>query len=478
MSVEQRQSQPTFQLPSWQPLLLAGGVLIALTLAGISWLAYTTEAATSALPGLALSLALATIAGYWLYHMPRTILWDKDQLTLIWLGRAETLALDTISDVQRRRYQLLLYRADKPLRCTFLVPNESTALLTWLEEQIPTVAMMRTATAPQALPITLSPRLTAPILTGSFAGLFGVIGGALVWTSWQQWQRGDGNADLVGMGLFGVVLLLFATLFLYMIIDGYIWRITFDDEAITLRRTLQTERYPAGEVTGLSLVTEERVVKGFSHTLYKLHLTLMDGTTLEIAPNLPSFPMDYAGAEEARLLSDVLAVLERHYRPVVRVDVEPPLVEDTRWGRPLSTLQWQIRPYDLTVTRLDYGEHHAAASTVHFLVGHSTAGAIRFRTTNGEVRISPDGRYIAIFDERLLVVFNLGTGRTYHRASRRGWLYAAVALAGEMIIIEEMRRTNAQQREQRNPISLEQPTSALRRGFGSAATGDFPSAYG
>jgi hypothetical protein len=263
-----------------------------------------------------------------------------------------------------------------------------------------------------------------------------------------------------------------------MVIDGYVWRITFEAETITVRRTLRTERYTAQFVTKIALSTEERAVKGFVHQIYQLRLSFMDGTELNVAPNLPSFPMDYAGAEEARLLAEVQTVLEQHYVPVVAAELAPATVADPQWGVPQAACQWQIRPYDLTVTRLDYGEHHAAASTVHLLVGHSEAGAMRFRTTNGAIRISPDGRYVVLFDETLLIAFNLANGRSYHRFSRRDWLYYQVQITDDQLLIEEMKRANAQQRAVRNPIALETPTSALRRGFGSAAGGTFPSAYG
>ena len=118
------------------------------------------------------------------------------------------------------------------------------------------------------------------------------------------------------------------------------------------------------------------------------------------------------------------------------------------------------------------------ASTVHILVGHAEAGAMRFRTTNGEIRISPDGRTVVLYDETLLVAFNLTNGRIYHRSSRRDWIYYRLEIVDGQLVIEEMKRSNPQQREMRNPISLETPTSALRRGFGSAGGGDFPSAYG
>ena len=71
--------------------------------------------------------------------------------------------------------------------------------------------------------------------------------------------------------------------------------------------------YEAKLVTKIELVNEEREVKGFVHPIYKLRLSLLDGTALDIAPNLPSFPMDYAGAEGARLLTGVQALSERYY---------------------------------------------------------------------------------------------------------------------------------------------------------------------
>ena len=103
---------------------------------------------------------------------------------------------------------------------------------------------------------------------------------------------------------------------------------------------------------------------------------------------------------------------------------------------------------------------------------------MRFRTTNGECLISDDGRFIVIFDATLLLAFNLENGRTYHRTSRQEWLYAQVTIVNDALVIEEMAQHDPQQREERRPIALGKPTSALRRGFGSAEQGDFPSAYG
>ncbi|MEZ4617283.1 MAG: hypothetical protein R2867_17480 [Caldilineaceae bacterium] len=87
--------------------------------------------------------------------------------------------------------------------------------------------------------------------------------------------------------------------------------------------------------------------------------------------------MDYAGAEEARVLGEVHAMLKAHYLPVVTTSGTGHLC-----GRdgvcPRPPISGRSAPYDLTVTRRPYGEHHAA-STVHILIGHAEAGAMRFR---------------------------------------------------------------------------------------------------
>lgn len=471
------QSPCTLHLPSWPRLLLVGCVAASGGLTLLSGLAYR-ESAPLGFYGLFFwgGLAMATLC--WLHFMPCIIGYQQGRLTVTYWWHTQAISVDGAGHVSYRRYQVTVMKGAQHLRCTFLSPNDSAFVMTWLEEQLPTLAASRLAAADRPLPLTITPRLVAPGITAGIVLLFGSTGGALLWTSWQAWQQGDGRFDHLGMGVFSFLLLFFAALFLYLLLDSYIWRFTFDEEMITLRHALHTERYSARQVSHVTLVTEERTVKGFVHQIYQLQLSLADGTDVMIAPNLPSFPMDYAGAEEARLLRNLQRVLEKHYVPVVRVDLTLDQVADSRWGRPVSAVQWQIRPYDLSVTRLDYGEHHAAASTVHILVGHSEAGAMRFRTTNGESRISPCGRYILLFDETLLIVFNLPNGRTYHRFSRQDWIYARVEFAEEVLIIEEMRRSDPQVRTQRKPISLQKPTSALRRGLGSAEHGVFPSAYG
>ena len=144
----------------------------------------------------------------------------------------------------------------------------------------------------------------------------------------------------------------------------------------------------------------------------------MDETTLDIAPDLPNFPMDYASLAEERQLTEVKAILEQYYLPVIQTEVAPSPMADEQWGIPQAAYQWQIRSYDSTVTWLDYGEDHAAASAIHILVSHAEAGTMRFRTTNGVVRVSPDGSFVVIHDATLLILFHLANGHLYQRTSR------------------------------------------------------------
>ncbi len=462
----------------WLAILLTGASLFLLAMAVVNGLAYWLEEARELLFLLPLWLGGAGWLAYLVLTLPRQLSVKNELLTLRWWWRVRTIAVAEITNVRHSRSHLTIYTADKGYRCSFLSPNAAVHLLSWLEQQVPVAAAARLTNQEQPLPITMTPRLTAPLITGIMALIFAGVGGFLLWMAWQEGSRGDSATNPLAVGAFGLLLVALAVLFFYMLLDGYIWRITFDTEAITLRHTLFTERHDAKLVTKLDLINEAREVKGFVHQIYKLRLSLVDGTELDIAPNLPSFPMDYAGAVEARLLADLQAQLEKAYMPVVTTDLEPTAFTDAHWGTPQAAYQWQIRPFDLTVTRLDYGEHHAAASTVHILVGHAEAGAMRFRTTNGETCISSNGHYVVIYDNTLLVAFNLANGRIYHRTSRRDWIYYRLEIVDEQLVIEESKRTDRQQREKRSPISLETPTSALRRGFGSAEGGDFPSAYG
>jgi len=462
----------------WLPGLLLGAILFLLSMALINWLAYWWEGAVGMLYLLPLWLGTAGWLAHLLLTLPRQLIVADGALTLRWWWRSKTIPVTAITEVRRSRYNLVISTADTKSRLSVLSPNASAHLLTWLEAWVPIAAAARQARMARPLPISLSPQLTAPLITGCMALIFAAIGGLLLWDAWQASSHGDEQSTSMASGALGLLFAAITVLLAYMLIDSYIWRITFDHDTITLRHTLFTERYASKLVTEMALIREEQEIKGFVRQIYKLRISLMDGTELDIAPNLPNFPMDYAGAEEARCLAEVQALLEHHYIPVVTMDLDPATIADSRWGTPQSAYQWQIRPFDLSVTRLDYGEHHAAASNVHLLVGHAEAGAMRFRTTNGEIRVSPDGRYIVIFDRQLLIAFNLANGRTYHRHSRRGWDYFDVRLVAETVVIEEVKRANAQQREPRKPISLERPTSALRRGFGSAEGGTFPSAYG
>ncbi|MCB0063930.1 MAG: hypothetical protein KDE19_17525 [Caldilineaceae bacterium] len=465
----------------WIVLSVLGAFIFSLSMLIVGWLAWVVEGDQSAPYVAGIWLVLAGGLGYLLATLPRAIGIEQGSLTLHWWWHTEIIAVDTVTAVSGNGYNVTLATGNNCARFSFLFPNQAAHLLTFLETHIPIAAAAKDARIQQDLPLVLRPRLTAPFLMGGMGILMAGIGLMLIWYTLQSAGM-EPWLDRIGMALMGLLMLAVGGVLLTMVLTGYTWVITFDPDQVTLRRTFGRQIYSARAITQFELITEERTIKGFVHQIYQLRLHFMDGTQLDIAPNLPSFPMDYAGADELRRLSEAKTMLERQYAPVVAEDIDPELFPELfteeRWGSPQAARQWAIGPYDLTVYRLDYGEHHAAASTVHILIDHVEAGTMRFRTTNGELHISPNGRYLILFDATLLLAFNLATGRTYHRNSRRGWLYYNVWLDGEMLCCEEMQRTNSQARAVRKPISLEQPTSALRRGFGSAGNGDFPSAYG
>ena len=344
MQHEQRETPFTIEMASWQPLLLAGCLLVTLAMAVISWLAYWIEAEMMGLYSLLLWLSLGSVGLFWLGHLPCKVARQADVITLSWWWKEEQVAIDTIRDIRHSRYQLRLATPDRHYRFTFIMPNETAQLLTWFEAHVPVAAAQRAQRRNRGLPLTITPRLTAPMITVGFIITCGIVGGALLWTSWQQWQRGDSVTDAIGMGAFAMFVLFLATIFLFMLFDSYVWRFTFDAETITLRHTLRTERYPTNGITQMALVTEGRTVKGIVHQIAKLRIHFVDGATVDIAPNLPSFPMDYAGTEEARLLTDLLALLEQHYTQVVQVALDREAMADERWGTPALAIQWQIRP--------------------------------------------------------------------------------------------------------------------------------------
>lgn len=462
--------------PRWLLWMVLGAWLFTVVMLVVGLLAWLIEEDVNAPYLLVVWVGFVLVLSYLLATLPRQIRIENETLCLQWWWRSLQLPVNAVTAVTSNQSLVTVCTADRQARFTFLFPNHATALVTLLEVHVPAVAAARVHRLARELPITLRPRLIAPLIMGGMGAAMVALGVLLLWTVYQN--RFDMSlADRIGLGLLSVGIDGVGGMLVLIVLTHYTWRFTFGHDTIRLRKTFRTETYDPQYITKLELVTEERTVKGFVHQIYQLRLYFMDGTQVDIAPNLPSFPTDYAGAEEARQLGELKLILEQHYVPLLTCEVDPGTVDDARWGKPLMAHQWQIRPYDLSIYRLDYGEHHAAASTIHFLVGHVAAGAMRFRTTNGELCISPDGRYIVLYDNMLLIAFNLDNGRTYHRASRRSWLYHRVWIEGELLMIEEMQRTDVQARELRKPISLEQPTSALRRGFGSAVNGAFPSAY-
>ena len=58
----------------------------------------------------------------------------------------------------------------------------------------------RLASIEQNLPFTLTPRLTAPLITGCMALVFSAIGGLLFWTTWQDGRNGDSTMNPIRIG--------------------------------------------------------------------------------------------------------------------------------------------------------------------------------------------------------------------------------------------------------------------------------------
>lgn len=72
------------------------------------------------------------------------------------------------------------------------------------------------------------------------------------------------------------------------------------------------------------------------------------------------------------------------------------------------------------------------ATAIHFTFSRAVVeGIIRFRTTNGDLQHSDDGRYLVLHDFTQLLLFDLARANAYHYRLEQGRQFQRVSLEGK-----------------------------------------------
>lgn len=131
--------------------------------------------------------------------------------------------------------------------------------------------------------------------------------------------------------------------------------------------------------------------------------------------------------------------------------------------------------HNLTIVEEDYGEHHASAATLHYVLSRPLQGQMRFRTTNGDMALSDDQRYLLIYDWALVLVFDLANETIQHWRAPEHVSVLAAGFDGRTLWLTLNDRI--EKHSQRETIALSEISARWASGFGPAAEGDFPTAY-
>lgn len=128
----------------------------------------------------------------------------------------------------------------------------------------------------------------------------------------------------------------------------------------------------------------------------------------------------------------------------------------------------------------DHGEHHMSCWHIVFVLCPPIEGVGRIKTTNGEASLSPDGRFAILRDRVFLAVADLAGECVFHFEPGHMRAVADVQVEqGELRWISEPLR-KGEGPTTAHAVRLENARLAevMEPGWGRAADGRFPSAFG
>lgn len=449
-------------------LVFAQVVLVAAVFEGMAWGGSWTVV-------ILLALAGYFAVNYW--QMAYTVILHHDHLTLRRFGREIILPYTQITSSKMGRTALTLHTGDGKIHL-YGESNPLAELRAFLETHVPTLARQRDARRSSPLPIHL--RKEPLFYLAPFALIFVslILLGGLSW-AWFSGGLAPNLRDVLLTLAFVCASGLTLSIGIGML-NSFVHRITFDEDMISLHNFWRDRTYPVESLRDIRLQATERTVRGIRRSFYRLAFVFEDQERpVEIGPSF----VDSLGIRQEHARQQLTALrqaLLRRYLPVTQVPGEQVSLPRNEWGRGYVKRRFVFKAFDLQIQEEDFGEHHNGAWAIHFTFNRPLVEGITcFRTTNGVLQYSDDGRYLVLHDFTQIVLFDLAQINAYHYRLERGWQFQRVWLKRGELRWECLSLTRPPHTVVLNPVPLtrEDLGRALAPGTGTHPPGDFPSAW-
>lgn len=422
-------------------------------------------------------LALAAYFALNFWQMAYTVTLREDHLTLHRFGRDRDLPYDDITGANLAPNALTLRTGEGKLSL-YGEPNALSELRALLEERAPALARQRDARRSRPLPIYWRKEALS-YLSPFLLMLFSLILIASLAWAWlgDPFSPGLQNPLLTLAFAFAAGLTMIIAVGM---LRSLVYRVTFEEATISLHYLGRVQSYAVEDLRDIRLQAEERAVRGIPRTFYTLQL-LFEGQVrpVEIGPSF-SDSLGIRQEQARRQLADLRQALLRHYPLVRQIPGQGVHLGHNEWGRAVLKRCFLFKPADLEVQEEDYGEHHNGAWAIHFTFSRPMVeGITRFRTSNGELRHSDDGRFLLLHDFTQLVLLDLARADAYHYRLERGRQFRRVSLEGGRLLRQCLTMTRPPRTIVLDPVPLtrEDLGRALAPGTGTYPPGDFPSAW-
>ncbi|MCB9135697.1 MAG: hypothetical protein H6636_09740 [Anaerolineales bacterium] len=419
--------------------------------------------------------------GYFLFNtwqVSYTITLHPNHLTLRRLGQETEIPYTQITLTTLRQNALTLHTSpvtDHVSRLTLYGdPQGLATLYAALRPRVPALQQAQKAVRTRTLPFIYQRNFASEVIAalvimglGAFMGFVPLLG----------WRIGTFSNDLQSwfviacLSVMGVLLLPVGFLMLREVIRA----ITFDVDKITVQRLWRARTYATFNLQAYDLKAEPRTVRGLPRTFYTLQLKF-DAETLSIPPAFD----DSTGVRQAQArleLEDLRAALLHNYPMVTLNRPANTFATPNEWGKGWITRIFHVKPYNLIIQEENYGEIHRSADSLHYSFSRPIVeGLTRFRTIDGNLLFTPDGRYLVLYDMSQLIVFDLQEERAFHRKINNGYLHG-VELDGNTLRAKRLPLGKpASYLENLPPVPLEHLADHLTPGTGTIPPGDLPTA--